>query len=261
MTRAFNPIPLCAKPECPSELTLERLIAGELAYETKTEVERSVASCASCQARLRALQQGFDAFPALDAQGVLARIESKRETKPTTTFAKWMAWLSGRQGLALGLVTAVVLLIALRAPNTGEPSSSELAGGVRAKGGLTLRVHRQQGAGSELMLSGDTFRAGDRIRFEVDTPADGHLMIVGVESSGSRYVAWPIGSIKSVPVKAGPRRLLPGAVELDAAQGKESLNLVLCPSAFELLACTDDRGTLSCGPGCMLTVFSVDKQP
>jgi hypothetical protein len=124
---------------------------------------------------------------------------------------------------------------------------------VRLKGGLALHVHRQRGSASEEAVSGGRFADGDRLRFVVDLPAPGQVMIQGVEATGNVYRAWPLDGA-AAPLPAGPGQVLPGAVSLDGARGRELLYLVHCPGPP---TCTG--APPRCQPGCATTAFVLDK--
>ncbi|MEM6731048.1 MAG: hypothetical protein AAF658_05805, partial [Myxococcota bacterium] len=55
---------------CPSDLTLDRFVLGELEGEERDAVARACAECASCQERLAMREAGFDYFKELDADRV-----------------------------------------------------------------------------------------------------------------------------------------------------------------------------------------------
>ncbi len=236
-------------PGCPSDLALDRLVARELDATATTQLEAHVAGCASCQARLTTLRQGWAAHPAVDERKLLAHIRQAAAAEPTP-------WWRRLQLPALGAVLATgVMVVALwRAPPTTDD-------GLRAKGGLLLRVYRATAEGNaEALESGATLRGGDRLRFVADFPANGMAAIVGVEASGALYVAWPTEQ-SAAAVKKGVGVELPGAVALDDSSGDETLFLVHCPGRAEPFTCTSTGPgqAPACGTGCSSVAFAMRK--
>jgi hypothetical protein len=128
------------------------------------------------------------------------------------------------------------------------------------KGGLALHVFRLAGDHAEEALSGDRFAPGDRLRFVVDLPAEGHVSVLGAEAGGALYTAWPLEPGMQTRFAAGTGIELPGAVALDDQPGRETLYLVHCPVKVGTPACT--LGTYSkpsCPKSCAMTAFILDK--
>lgn len=234
------------KAGCPSDLTLDRLNSGELEGDARGSAEGHVAGCATCQQRLEARRQGWAAFPQVDERRLLARIRTAADA-PTP----W--W---RRGLLLPAVAAlaasVVAVAVWRSPT--EPD-------VRVKGGLLLRVYRATASGgAEAVESGATFHGGERLRFVADFPADGMAAVVGVETTGALYTAWPTQE-PAAAVRKGAGVELPGAVALDASQGDETLFLVHCAGRTAPFTCKS-RGAGAapdCGEGCASVAFLMRK--
>jgi len=140
------------------------------------------------------------------------------------------SWLGGWRGPALGLAVATAAVALVVLPGT-PPADGDR---VRAKGAVHLRVWRARGERVDRVWSGQRFRPGDRLRFAVDLPTDGHLLLVGIEAGGTPSAAHPLGAAASIPAAAGEALELPGAVALDAAPGDEWLHLVHCDEPFGL---------------------------
>lgn len=247
---------------CPSDLMLDRLYAGELPPSAAKELQAHVAKCAQCPQRMAARQAGFDAFPDVDPRPLLAgihrRIEAEQEAKVRRfSLAKLLAILTPVSAAA---AVAVFLMIG-RSTHTDQPDRAM----TREKGGLALHVFRQVGEGSAEVISGDTFRPGDRIRFVVDLNRPGLINVLGVESGGALYVAWPQGQgSSSVLYGEGKGQALPGAVVLDDSVGREMLYLVSCPQSVGTPAAhcksIDAATQPSCPAGCSQSVFVLNKK-
>ena len=246
-------------PECPSDFALDRLHGGELEGEAEAELRAHVRGCTACAVRVEQRRQGFAALPGVDPVALLARVERARPPAPSLVERVRALLLRPSLGFAAVASLALALLMVWRTPDgKGEP-----AAGVRSKGGLTLHVHRLRGEHSHETVSGERFFPGDRLRFSVDVPGPGYLAILGVESDGDLYTAWPLGEAPSPTHRqAGPGQLLDGAVTLDDAQGLETLYAVHCPQAEALRGCTVSAAReLRCEAACSVTPFTLDKRP
>lgn len=259
------------KAECPSDLQLDRLQAGELPTDAVQRLNTHIEGCGVCPARLEARRSGFAQFPEVDTRPLLAGIRrGVAAAEERSTVSSW--WR--RIGLVLAPLTvgagalALVFLVGRGGPQgtTGTPGGSSDPSGpevTRLKGGLSLRVYRQAGERSESMLSGERFAPGDRIRFVADLPLPGGAAVVGVESDGDLYVAWPS---QDAPAGVGDRQAgnnqeLPGAVSLDNSPGRETLYLVHCPDTTGVPRCTS-RGANqkpACPAGCAMVPFVINK--
>jgi len=250
---------------CPSDFALDRLLHGELEHDETRRLEQHCAGCEICAPRLKRLRSGFEAFPELDEQAVLRRIEGARADGEAGLAARLWAWLgAGPRGFAsLAFVAAAALFFVVR-PSDHQQTTPSAGQGTRLKGALALRVYRQHGSRSEAVTSGERFAPGDKLRFEIDTPRDGYVMIVGVEADGDVYAAWPIAADGAASkLAAGPRQALPGAVALDDTLGKEALYLVHCGTPFEIAQCKSlgAEPALTCASDCALSPFMLDKTP
>jgi hypothetical protein len=264
------------KADCPSDLQLDRLHAGELGPEASQQLSAHIKGCDTCPARMQARQSGFDAFSEVDPRVLLAGLRGRLHREEQSERVPLRRWLR-RFGLLVAPLAAAAAALGVVA-FTGRPSASSgtpaggdpviesgEASGTRLKGGLALRVYRQAQGRSEEVLSGERFAPGDRLRFAVDLPHSGAVTILGIESDGDLYVVWPDGTNAGTGVTrpAGNGQELPGAVSLDSSPGKETLYLVHCPDSSEVPRCTS-QGAGSrpmCPRGCSQVPFVIDKAP
>ena len=275
----FDPHPIDgATPGCPSDLQLDRLDAEELEGAAAEALHSHLSGCSACQERRRAAAAGFEA---VDVAAHAARIhaavggrvpanvaERVREgmgwPRPTGSRGGLGAWVRRRWpapaggGAALAAV-AVVWLAGVGRPPAGGRDPVET---VTPKG-LGFVVHRQVVGGSEALLSGEPAHEGDVLRYQVDVPAPGWLMVAGVESSGALYVSYPTDGGPAVAVDAAQNRLLPGAAALDASLGVEWLHMVWCASPFALqdLKRGASGAELQVPAGCQTARFELRKTP
>ena len=275
-----------APPGCPSELELDQLHLGELDAGEAETLRAHVDACDGCVERLALRAEGLDAFPQLDANAIVARLHSElagTETPPevervvresigaapsrasSATQSGWSRfWERLRAGwvpAALSAAAAAALVLVIARPWAGGPDPDG-PGDIRLKGAAKLFVFYERAGQVEEALSGAVLAPGDRLRFHVDLPKGGHLMVVGVEASRALYPCYPSdGGRASLPAGAGDGQELPGAVRLDAAPGEEWLHLVLCEAPFALddVSVPAQTGGLTLPEGCVSTPFQLRK--
>ena len=247
--------------ECPSDFTLDQLHLGHLDATERQAVEAHAAGCDRCPARIEARALGFAAFTQTDDRAILAALRTRIDEAESQSLASRLKRWWGPV-LLVGVGAAAALLVT-RAPPPPTATGGLTPDVTRLKGDVPLRVHRARGEAVAEVQSGDSFQAGDRLMFEEDVKADGHLVVFGVEASGAVYRAWPLpGQQAETLMKVGPAQRLPGAVALDATPGREVLHAVLCPPAVGVPECTADatskRG-LRCPDGCAHGTFVMVK--
>lgn len=226
---------------CPSDLTLTLFDTDCLEADAREDVQAHLDACPRCRAAIDGPKADFAAW---DGRGAV--LEAMVAAEPHRPRAPW-GWAGGLVAVA----AAAVFYVA-----SPDPRPPELL----TKGdGLSLEVFRERGGAVSRAMSGDAFEAKDRLRFEASLPEAGHVLVFGVEASGATYRAFPNDSDASAPLPAGPGNLLPGAIELDASSGQETLHLVLCPRPFTLSDVTVGT-TLGLPDGCRSATFELDKR-
>jgi hypothetical protein len=234
-------------PECPSDLDLDRLFHSELDGDHPVRVHAD--ACPECQRRIEERGQPIPAE--LSSQmlaaihvGVVERAEADR------WFDRVLRLLRPIRHLSVVAVAAVAVFVLMPREEV-----------VRTKGkGFDLVVYRERGGEVEKMLSGEQFAPGDRLRFEVDLPQPGQLMIVGVEADGSKFPCYTGEGRRSVGQIETMKHVLPGAVELDDSEGKEQIHAILCRSPFEFDQVSIAGGKVVSPSGCMTAPFLLDKE-
>lgn len=240
--------------ERPSDLTLDRLRAGELDAEAAARVEARLAQSDEDRARFEALDRHFDDVDAVDPRRLLAAIRRGAE-RPATLMerlrAGWVLWVGG---LALAAAAVVVWVVLPPAPGPEVPDV------VALKGGPVLHVQRRGADGvGEPVASGAPMAPGDTLKFAVTLPASARVRVIGVEADGDRYDAWPLDGDSPV-LGPGEQIALDGAVTLDDAPGRETLYLVACPLAVDPTGCRFEGDAPSCPAGCGTDRFVLDKR-
>lgn len=241
-------------PECPSDWRLDQLHAGELAASEAGATRQHLAGCQTCTARMAERTAGFNAISEVDPRVMLARIRAGVDSRARPSLLdRLRSW--GR-GLLAPVALAATAGIAVFIATSNEQSGPD----TRMKGGLALHVFRLAGDHAEEALSGDRFAPGDRLRFSVDLPTEGHVSVLGIEAGGTLYTAWPLEPGMQTRFAAVNGIELPGAVVLDEQPGRETLYLVHCPLQVGTPACTPSTGGKpSCPQGCAMTAFVLDK--
>jgi len=200
--------------------------------------------------------QGFAAFPEARPDRLLAGILARLEEPPARPW--WsLSWV--RFG-ALGAAAAAALVLLAVAFWSPPPGPQEPV--VRAKGSLGLNVFLKRGERVAEALSGDSFQAGDRLRFTLELPVAGHVLLVAQDAQGRLEPCHPFGpGAASRPAQAGSTGPLEGAVELDEAPGDEWIHLVHCPRPFgpDELSPGAGPGAVRAPEGCRVASFLLRK--
>jgi len=195
--REFDPNRLLAlKPSCPSEAKLDCFYLKKLSSREMAFIQGHVEECNLCQQRLELRRQEFDAFEGLDATKighrieqslseaelsraarVLEKMEKKEPIQSNTTYTRrWVAL-----GTVLGTAMAAGLVVLFWIVPGQKPDPLSKFNGIESKGGLQLSIFRERAGKVNLVLGGDDFFPGDRLRFRISLPFAGHVMIIGVE--------------------------------------------------------------------------------
>jgi hypothetical protein len=202
-------------PECPSELELHRLVAGEGAAEPRAARLAHVAACGRCRGRVEALERCEVPAPTAVFWADLTRARAR----PRRTSALV---------LALGLASAFgVVALSWRVPRRPEGGAE-----VRTKGALALDVVVRRASGAlDHLAGGGAIAPGETFRFELAHAAGGFPVVVGLDARPAVTLYAPQGSAPLSLVGAG-KTLLAEAIVADDAPGPERIIAVLCPSAM-----------------------------
>lgn len=264
---------------CPSDLPLDRLIAGELEAREQQALHAHFAECSSCRIRHGELAAAHRAFAerappwaalvAPAAQGTHAApagAEERRPQAPAGIRAAWPGSTAHRLALGAGALAAAAALwvvsLGPRAPEGGSPPARDaIAPEIRTKGpglGLDWVIRR----GSEVFAprAGEPVHPGDALRFSVRADRAGQVAILSLDGAGrvSVYHGWSA-------VGTGDRQLLPGAVQLDGVLGPEQVYAVFCAQTWPLAelqaAIAGDPERPRLPAGCDLERHELCKEP
>lgn len=196
-------------PECPSELALDRLMAGELAEGAASAARTHLDGCARCATRMAAFAADRDAFRADTPP--LVRPAAPAPARPWTE--RLRRWFLPVGGLAVA-AAAVILFLVL--PRGGEQEPGD--GGTRIKGSERLGVYVKRGEVVSRLASGDVVHPSDELVFTTTTSVPRFVVVIGRttldEGGGSISPVFPDAE-SAVEVPAGVDAPLPGGFELD----------------------------------------------
>ncbi len=211
----------------PDRMDLDLLAVGDLADDRRDEVDDHLEDCAPCRERLWRIRQ--DLAMARRAIPDRAPVEAFRERRDRErpSVAPWVV-------AAAGWAAAACAVFAW-APWSGPAAVEEadvVSTAVRTRGAFAVTVLRGRGDSVERLGTVAVCRAGDRLQFEPDVPAEGYLQILNVQDDGNVQTYLP-----STPADAA-RAGLDFAVQLDEYAGRERIFFVYsdAPIAPDLLA-------------------------
>lgn len=235
---------------CLSDLTLDRLEAGELASAEAATATGHLSVCGACAEARASLLQARDRFRAEQNIPALAADALARASVVAAQAgrARWRSALA-TVGLCAGAAAAVMIFRPLPVTTEGGPGAAGNQDIRRTKGSLTLGVfvqHPEDGSDGKLHL-GEPLHPGDRLRFKVTSDRAGHVAVLGIDRTGAVSVFHPqlpasgtetagarAESARAAPLSAGAEGPLPTAVELDSSLGDEVLLAVRCADPLPL---------------------------
>lgn len=200
--------------DCVSDLSFDRMRAGELAAAERTRIKAHLAKCERCRERQALLVRERASFESAGLQNP--------------------EWLSGsgvqrvrgpsRRTLVLSsLAAAACVALALQ---LGLPRE-----GVRAKGAPFVSYFVKRG--EQVLHGAQQLQAGDRVRFAYSSARAQYLAILSLDGAARASVYYPADA-QAARVEPGSEVLLPSSVELDATLGEERIVAMFCDVAFEV---------------------------
>lgn len=218
-----------------SDLRWDRLLAGELADDTRREVLAHAATCERCAARHREIE-------------ALATVPLPPLAVPRRS--RW--WLAAPIS---ALAAAAVAMIVLRTPGDDD--------GARTKGGGTaLLLSAGQPGALAPLADGDTVHAGDYVQAGYSAARDGFGAVLSRDGAGTASVYVPGTGDAMVPLPAGTERSFPSSTLLDAVTGTERIALIWCATPAPLAPLVAElRATdhLADRAGCTIRVVTLTK--
>jgi hypothetical protein len=232
-----------------SDLRLDQMLAGELDPPSEAALRAHLVACVPCTHRHGALAAGaaqIRSDPRFAALGPVIRERLVAvDARPERPQARRRSWTTG---VFATCAVAAAIIVLVRRPDTAVVAGGATAG-LRIKGDLAMDVFVRRAGGAapvETLLAGDPVHPGDQLRARVRAATRGHFGVFAVDSPTAPAPAvagyLPAGA-ELATVEAGTPLLLDGAVELDAAPGRELLLGVLCPSPRKKEAVAADLST------------------
>lgn len=211
-----------------SELSIDRMLAGELAGADEAAMRDHARVCKACGDRLAEAQ-------AVQRELELAPLPALPIARPPKRIAPFVAGLT-----ALAAVLALVLVW----PHGGSPPHARVIEPTERTKGRAI-------AGFFVAHDGDVRRGGvhetvtpgDRLQLFTTTQTPAWFSVVSIDAHGTRSVY-----IEPRVVEPGTERLLPLSLELDDSLGDETIVAVFCAERRDELipaSCTTDTFTLT----------------
>ncbi|MGK3992104.1 zf-HC2 domain-containing protein [Sorangium sp. So ce1024] len=260
-----------ARPEgCPSDLRIDRLLAGELAPAEEQATRAHLDGCARCAGRFAALEAGRAAF--LADPPPLRLPAAPRATAPAVRRSRARA-LFPAVTAALGAAAALAaVLFSNRSPAPPVAPRDDDRGVGLTPAEPATRIKGSGGRIGFYVARGDVVSQGgpgevvhpdDRLQFTYSTADAGYFALLSVDGARKASVYFPAGDV-AAPIQPGQDVPLPNSVVLDGTLGAEILYGLFCdaPVALEPL-----RAALESAPerppapaGCRVDRVSLDKR-
>jgi hypothetical protein len=236
-----------------TELTIDRLILGELTDEEERKVRARLESCDRSRALFEAVEE-FDAGlreegvfvppPSLlqreesSDQGVVLLSNKREEKRQRAAFSESSV---ARFAAAACVILASVAL--LRWDPSIDPAIADGPGAIpdgaaigvtRVKGSaFRFDVFVHDGEESRQAADGEVVQPGDRVGFKVFNRKPGHLMIVGVDDNLKPYTCYPQDEARAQErAVTQEAEELKQAMELDSNLGRERFVAYFCHETF-----------------------------
>jgi len=227
-----------------SDLAIDRLLAGDLSADARTELEAHTRECDRCASRVAVLTAEHDAFAARNIPIALGRAKKQRSR----------IWLAAPV-IATMLAAAVVLL--LIRPREHAPTE-------RLKSGETTLL-LWAGTPNQLrpVATNDVIHSGEHLQASYTTKRDGVGAVLSIDGAGGAFSYVPATGDAMVALPAGRERPFPGSTLLDDVTGRELIAIVWCEESRPigpLLAELKAKQDLAAPPGCVVRIVTLDKQ-
>jgi hypothetical protein len=195
-----------------SDLTWDRLHAGELASALAERAREHAAICRSCEARRTALEDAHRRFAAS-----APRLRMARSARPA------MVWR------VIGPVFAAAAVLTVLVWFGGDER-----GGTRTKGGFVVTAFAGRDGDAVPLGAGDPVFPGERLQLSYSAASAGHLAVIAIDGAERVGVYFPADGSTTWPAAAGHRIALPASTELDHVLGNERLWIVFCDRSMAL---------------------------
>jgi hypothetical protein len=202
-------------PRCPSGFALDRLLAGESSADD-VGIERHVAGCERCSARVAELRRAQARFAVLPDALV-------RHVREQTARRAWR-W-------PLPLAAAGVLLAFWATWTQLGPGGESV--GVRTKGGTHVTFYVMHDGAVRPGLDGERVHPGDSLQFVYASDRDMYFAIVSIDGN-RKASAYFDQDGRAAPIARSRRGVLDRSTVLDATLGNETLYALFCAGPIAL---------------------------
>lgn len=234
------------RPQCASDLALDRLLAGDLEAELRAQVIAHCEACMRCALRYETLSRQRSAF--LERIPSWERMHAQHGAASRGNGVGRMWWGGGALVLAAG-----ALLVFALAPGV-------LPNGTRNKGGPYIGAYVKHGERVARAGDGSAVSAGDRVRFTYSSDRPVHFALLNRDAQRATTY-FPLGA-QAERVAAGHDVALDFSIQLDAVPGREQVYGLFCeqPEPLEpVLAALQATGRLPPLPHCRVDTLTLEK--
>jgi len=211
------------------ELALRCYRAGEYAPETCTEVDRHLANCPACRAKIRVLveeQRGFEREISFERfAGGVERAQRVPRQRPRR------AWAAGISGIIAAAAVAL-FLVKVSSPGHQNRSKGNSVEATARIASTTAPAQRTAPPGSQEVLE-----PGDRVRLGYKTADARYLAAISVDDRGEVTPLYPETGAALAVSTTLETVYLPDSLEFIGA-GRERVFLFLARTSFDLEAAT-----------------------
>jgi hypothetical protein len=200
---------------CPSRLELSRWEACPEPTRP-SELNLHLGACDRCASVLsdiseaRALLLGSDPAEASErAARVILEIARQRRAP-----RKWLRFLAPT--FLVPAAAALLLFARPTVPNHGG----------EVKGRIIVETYCKRDGKVFPASEGAEYLQGDQLRFAYTQDRSGFLLVFGVDDTGAIFPYYEENRLAAMPVQAGAKVFLPGAIELDGHKGWERIYFI-----------------------------------
>jgi hypothetical protein len=213
----------------PSALAIARVLLGKATPEEARAAEEHAACCERCGAELRQARAASGRFHGQVFARTLPEVERRLAHAPRRRL--WLATL------AMATAAALVLVVPKLRPQADEPAYG-------TKGGVVLQIFGRRGDRALTVQDGARLRAGDQLRFAVQTGGARFVLIGSADGRGQATVYYPSAPLGQ---DGGVVELLPESIVLDDAPGPERIFAVFSDRPLDAAMVKQALSTVAMG--------------
>lgn len=234
----------------PSNLDLDRLVAGQLDPDSAERVRAAAASDPETRATLGERERGFDALP-VDPRAMLAHIRS--ETAPRRR--RGLLSHGWRAILVLAPAAVAMLIFLVIRPDDSTPL------GLAAGNPDAVRLGAWTGPDGERrrLGAGGVLAPESQLHLTVSLTERAAVRVFEHRDAGGLRPVWPADGTTSRVFEIGDAQTLDGAIALEASPGARAVHLIACPPTVEPACTAAGEGAVRCPDACAVRSLSVTR--